>query len=102
VHYPSLPAPIRTCLAEAVYLSRESGNSQECSIILSGLSRSEANWNELEEKACEGIVERMRITVSGYTGQVLDVNVNAWIPFILFLIGDCQVHEGPHRIVLRL
>jgi hypothetical protein len=70
VHYPSLPAPIRSCLAEAVCVSKESGNSQECSNILLGLSHSRANWNELEEKACEGIVERMRINLAGFNNQV--------------------------------
>jgi hypothetical protein len=70
VHYPSLPVSIRSCLAGVVHLSKESGNSQECSNILLGLSHSQANWNDLEEKACEGIVERMRITLTGFNNQV--------------------------------
>jgi hypothetical protein len=82
VHYPSLPAPIRRGLSEAVYLSKESGNSQDCSMILLGLSHSQANWNDLEERVCEGIVERMRITFSGFNIQVMDVLVVSLFLFI--------------------
>jgi hypothetical protein len=86
VHYPSLPVPIRSCLAEAVYLSRETGKSQACSNILLGLSHSQANWNDLEERACQGIVERMRITLTGFHNQV-----NGNLQCFLVLISPINV-----------
>jgi hypothetical protein len=69
-YYPSLSVPIRTCLSEAVYLSKEDGTAEECSNILLGLCYSEASWNDLEDRACEGIVQRMRNTLSGFGNQV--------------------------------
>jgi hypothetical protein len=73
-YYPTLPirsgVSIRTFLSEAIYLSKESGTAEECSNILLGLVRSQANWNDLEERACEGVVERMRRTISEFGNQV--------------------------------
>jgi hypothetical protein len=84
VHYPSLPSIVRSCLAEAIYDSKESGNEQCISNILLGLCNSQASWNDLEERACEGIVQRMRSTISKFTNQVprLNLLVIAIIPFL--------------------
>jgi hypothetical protein len=73
-------------LAEAISLSKERGTEQYCSNILLGLSRSQANWNDLEERACEGIVERMKMILPGFKNQVTK---NCWIllSFLTFFIG---------------
>jgi hypothetical protein len=70
VYYPSLPVSVRSCLAEAMCLSRGSPTAQDVSNILLGLSNSQANWDDLEERACEGIVKRMRSTISVFDNQV--------------------------------
>jgi hypothetical protein len=100
VHFPSLPISIRRHLAQAIYLSKERGTEQYCSNILLGLSNSQANWNDLEERACEGIVENMRMTASGFNNQV----TTNWLMFFSFLIlyslGDCQFYVGSHYIII--
>jgi hypothetical protein len=80
VYYPSIPVGVRERLAEAIYPSKDHGDAFQCSNIILRLSHSQANWNDLEERACEGIVERMRRTNSRFNNQVRIIIVV--IPFV--------------------
>jgi hypothetical protein len=46
------------------------GNSQECANILYGLATIQASWSELEDVACRGILDRVRICQNDFSDLV--------------------------------
>jgi hypothetical protein len=49
----------RTALFNSVYGTSENEIPQQCSNILYGLATMQASWNDLDEKAIAGVLERI-------------------------------------------
>jgi hypothetical protein len=70
LHFSLIPSETRTALFHSIYRTRESDIPQQCSNILYGLATMQASWNDFDEKATEGIRERIKSTGKNFNEQV--------------------------------
>jgi hypothetical protein len=70
MHFSLVPSETRTALFHCIYQTGEVDTSQHCSNILYGLATMQVSWNDFDEKATEGILERIRSTGKNFNEQV--------------------------------
>jgi hypothetical protein len=63
-----IPPLTRAALFNAIHLTRY--DELHLFAILSGLGRMQASWNELDERYCEGLLERIRIHINDFDEKV--------------------------------
>jgi hypothetical protein len=59
-YYSSIPLSTKRVLSDWIYETRNDGTAHGCSSILSGLAGMEASWDQIEEKTCQGILEKIK------------------------------------------
>jgi hypothetical protein len=74
LHFSLVPPATRRALFRAISHFREPESSQHRSMILHGLASMQASWEDLDEQACQGMLEGIIRTGKDFNTHVRKTN----------------------------